>query len=93
MPELVSERGDGAGIDFAFVPLLDDREIWRAGIPALAPLPPETRKIIGCGSEDIGHAVQQVLAAVAVEIDSIFDIGRGHELRLSNFPSPGSPHV
>ena len=63
------EIGDRLGVDLALVPLLDHGEIGAAGLPVLAALPAIAGEIIRGRGQHVGRAVQQVAAAVAVEID------------------------
>src|SRR6185437_2267525 len=83
--ELVGEISDGPGVDLALVPLLEDREVRGARLKILAALPAVTCKIVRGRGQHVGHVVQEVAPAIAVEIDGIFDPGRWHELGLAKF--------
>src|SRR5690606_8676369 len=59
----------------------------------VAPLyPAVAREIVGDGSERVGNRVPDIGAPVAIEINSIFQIGGGHELRLAHGARPGGAH-
>ena len=60
------EIGYGSRIDIGLVPLLDDRKIRLIRLPALAALPAIALEIIGGGGEHVGHAGDEVTAAVAI---------------------------
>ena len=47
----------------------------------------------GGGGEHVGHRVAQIDAAVAVEIDAVFDVGRRQELRLPDLAGIGADQV
>jgi hypothetical protein len=53
-------------------------------LPAVVP-----KKISGRG-QNVGHAMNEFAAAVAVEIDREFKIGRRHELSRADFAGPGA---
>ena len=90
--KLACEIRNRLRIDLALVPLLKDGEIRASGLPILAALPAVTGEIVRGGCQHIGRATQQIAAAIAVEIDREFDVGRGHELGLAELAGPGATH-
>ena len=56
--------------------------------PGLAALPAEADEEIRGRSERVGHALDQVAAAVAVEVDRVFEIVRGGELHAAELAGP-----
>lgn len=80
--------GDGALIDFSFIPLAYDAVIRGARLPRRAALPTVARQEIRRRSKDIGNAVHQIAVAVAVEVDRIANIGRRKKLRLTDLSGP-----
>src|SRR5580692_1904917 len=67
--ELLGEGGDGFGIDLRRVPLQQHLEIRGAFAPGLAALPAVAFEIIRRRGQHVGHAMDEVAAAVAVVID------------------------
>ena len=61
--------------------------------PRLAAPPAETDQEIGGGGERVGDAVDQVAAAVAVEVDGVLEIVGGGELHAAEFAGPIADHV
>ncbi|MND88612.1 hypothetical protein D3C80_806430 [compost metagenome] len=47
-------------------------------------------QIIGCRSKHIREIAPQILPAIPVLIDRVFEEGRGHELHLPHGPRPGA---
>src|SRR5438309_2483069 len=76
MRELGREIADGLRIDIALVPLLDHSEIRAAGLPILAAVPTVAGEEVCRRGQHIGRAAQEIAAAIAVEVDREFDIGR-----------------
>src|ERR1700722_17204231 len=70
--ELVGKSGDGLGVDLRCVPLQQHLKIGRAFVPRLAALPAVTFQIIRRRGQHVGHAVDEVAAAVAVVVDGEF---------------------
>src|SRR3984885_601564 len=91
--ELLGEGGDGLGVDLRRVPLQQHLEIGRAFAPWLATLPAVAFEIIRRRGQHVGHAVDEVAAAVAVVVDGEFQIGRRQELGLADLAGPGAVHV
>src|SRR5204863_9687533 len=90
--KLRREIADGSGIDLALVPLLDHGEVRAARLPVLAALPAVSGEEVCGRGQHVGRAAQEIAAAIAVEVDREFDVGRRHELGLANFTSPGPAH-
>src|SRR6476469_10219870 len=90
--ELACGVPDRFFVDLSLVSLLDHAEIGSPGFPILAALPAMTGEEIRSRCEYVRRAVQEIAAAVGVEIDGIFEIGRRHELRLADLPGPGAAH-
>src|ERR1700691_3646398 len=90
--QLGCESRDRLGVDLALVPFLDHGEIRISGLPALAALPAMAGEIIRGRRQYIRRAAQEVAAAVAVEINGVFDIVRWHELGLADLAGPGAVH-
>src|ERR1700744_668072 len=86
--QLSRETGNGSRVDVALVPFLQHREVGAAGLPILALLPALARQEVGRGGENVGRAAQEVALAVGVEVDSVFDVVRRHELGLADFTGP-----
>src|SRR5579862_2757030 len=91
--ELLGESGDGLGVDLRRVPLQQDLEIGRAFAPRLAALPAIAFQIIRRRGQHVGHAVDEIAAAVAVVVHGEFQIGRRQELGLADLAGPGAVHV
>src|SRR5580693_7109096 len=91
--ELLGEGGDGLGVDLRRVPLQQHLKIGRAFAPRLAALPAVAFEIIRRRGQHVGHAVDEVAAAVAVVVDGEFQIGRRQELGLPDLAGPGAVHV
>ena len=60
---------------------------WRAGDPAVF------GEIIGGRADRVGRALPDVAAAVALEIDGVFEEARGHELGLAHRAGPRAAHL
>src|ERR1700761_1915988 len=73
--KLSRKIGDRLGVDFALVPLLDHAEIRAARFPAFAFLPAIRGEIIRRRGQHVGRAMQQIAAAIVVEINSELQIG------------------
>ncbi|MNX63084.1 hypothetical protein D3C86_940730 [compost metagenome] len=54
-------------------------------------IPARALQEVGGGRQRVGHAIDQVAAAIAIEINRQPQIGRRHELRLAECARPG-PH-
>src|SRR5580693_5494443 len=91
--ELLGEGGDGLGVDLRRVPLQQHLEIGRAFAPRLAALPAIAFEIIRRRGQHVGHAVDEVAAAVAVIVHGEFQIGRRQELGLPDLAGPGAMHI
>jgi hypothetical protein len=84
------EIGNRPRIDIGLVPFLDDGEIGRSWSPGAPTLPAIAPKVISGRGQNVGHAMDEITAAVAIEIDREFKIGRRHELGLADFAGPGA---
>src|ERR1700730_7460592 len=84
------EIGNRPRIDVGPVPFLDDGEIGRSWGPGAATLPAITAKEMSGRGQNVGHAMNEIAAAVAVEIDREFKIRRRHKLGLADFAGPGA---
>src|SRR5580692_3410992 len=91
--KLLGESGDGLGIDLRRIPLQQHLEIGCAFAPRLAALPAVAFQIIRRRGQHVGHAVNEIAAAVAVVVDGEFQIGRRQELSLADLAGPGAVHV
>ena len=60
--------------------------------PGLAALPAEMHQEIGAGGERVGNAVDQVAAAVPVEVDRVLEIVAGGELQPAELAGPVADH-
>ena len=91
--EPFGERRDGLGVDHR--PCSSSRIASKFGSPsspALAALPAVALEIVRGGGEHVRHAVDEVAAAVAVEVDRVFVIGRRQELGLAEVAGPVAAH-
>ncbi len=61
--------------------------------PGLAALPAEADQEVGGGGERVGHAVDQIAAAVAVEVDGVLEIVGGGELHAAELAGPVADHA
>ena len=61
--------------------------------PRLAPPPAQMHQEIGRGSDHIGHAGDQVAAAVAVIVHRVVEVVRRQELRLPQLAGPRADHL
>ena len=91
--QLIGEIRDGLAVDGGMVPLAHRLEIGDALLIGWAHLEAVGVQEIGGGGEHVGHAVPEIDAAVAVEIDAVFDIGRRQKLRLSDFAGKGADQI
>src|ERR1700722_16884141 len=91
--ELLGEGGDSLGVNLRRVPLQQHLEIGRAFAPRLAALPAIAFEIIRRRGQHVGHAVDEIAAAIAVVIHGEFQIGRRQELGLPDLAGPGAVHV
>src|SRR5207237_3174380 len=91
--QLIGEIADGLAIDRGVIPFAHRFEIGAALLVRRAHLEAVGVQEVGGGGEHVGHAVAQIDAAVAVEIDAVFDVGRRQELRLADFAGIGADHV
>src|SRR5262249_54128242 len=66
--------------------------VGRARLPTLARLPAVAAQKVGGGGEHIRHTVLQISASVPVEIDSILEVTRRQELRMSDLAGPTATH-
>ena len=60
--------------------------------PRLAALPADALEVIGGGSERVGRALDQIAAAVAVEVDAVFDVIGRRELHAAELAGPVAVH-
>src|SRR5262245_57423642 len=77
-------------VDLGLIPGLEHGEVLRAFGKGLSTLPAIALEIVRGRSEHVWHAVDQVAAAVAVEIDRILHIGGRQELGLAELARPGA---
>ena len=75
--QLIRKIGDRLAVDGGVIPLAHRLEIRRALAIGRAHLEAVGVQQIGGGGEHVGDAVAQIDAAVAVEIDAVFDIEDG----------------
>ena len=91
--QLVGEGRDGFRINRRFVPFEKSSKVRLALVPPGATLPAVCVEEICRRSERVLWAVNQVAAiAVAADVDRVFQIRRGQELRLADFTGPGAAH-
>src|SRR5208282_1523247 len=88
--EFFRKIGDGFGINRGFVPSAYGLHIRGSLPPGLAFLPTVMLEEVRGRSQDIGLVMDEIASAIAVEIHCEFQIGRRHELRLSDFARPGA---
>src|SRR5271169_646421 len=91
--QLVGEGRYGFRINRRLVPLEKSGKVRLALLPPGATLPAVCVEEICRRSERVLRVVDQVAAiAVAVDVDRVFQIRRGQELRLADFTGPGAAH-
>ena len=61
--------------------------------PGLAALPAEADQEVGAGGERIGDAVDQIAAAVTVEVHGVLEIVGRRELQAAEFAGPVADHA
>ena len=82
--QLIGEIADGLAIDHSPVPLAHRVEIRRALVIGRAHLKAVAVEQIGGRGQHVGGGVTQIDAAVAIEIDAVFDVGGRQELGLAD---------
>ena len=91
--ELLGEQHQRLAIDLRVIPLVHSVEIRGAFVIRLSRLPAVGFQKVRRRGQHIRHRVAQIDAAVAVEIDAVFDIGRRQKLRLADFAGKGADEV
>ena len=61
--------------------------------PGLAALPAEADEKVGAGGQGVGDALDQIAAAVTVEIDRVLEIVGSSELQAAEFAGPVADHL
>src|SRR5262245_39321635 len=82
----------GLGVNLRLVPLEQHVEVRRARRPWLTGAPAGALEEVRSRGQGVGHTPDEIALPVVVEVDGVFDIGRRHELSLTNFAGPGAAH-
>src|SRR5690606_24098022 len=89
-PQACRHGRNRALVDRGAIPVAKDGVVGGARLPGAAALPTVAFQEIRGRGEDVGHRVDEIAPAIAVEVDGVLDIGAWQKLRVPDFTGPAA---